>query len=352
MDCTNIDSIIVTIAVQIHGKIINVNLSPSLQKTFENVRLFSRAGEFSDVMSNRLTETTILQKVNEMFQQNLTRSSLDVVKRYVEYSHPVQKRILIENYEQETTEQNRESVCQLYNNVTIDKIFGTNQTNANSTWLGRICYMFEVQGIFLVSVHEKRSESDYKLIYPPLNKIGTNMNLLNISDLQTFADMFHKELPDLISAPDTFMLPLDEYRKRKQQILEETSISENEKKVLIEKQHIELANVLSEWNIHMESPDKIEAIKMSKLVNLIKNIVGAKCKINILDYSCSSVAEHAQEQVAIATFKPSYSVGRAAIDTTSEDSIWGGKQTKTKKIKTKHKKRRKGRKGRKSRKLH
>lgn len=341
MDCANINSIIVTIALQMHGKIINVNLSPSSKIAFDNVRLFSRAGGFNDVLSSRFTEQHILENVNKMFQKDLSTSSLDVIKRYVEYSHPIQKRILKENYETSTTEEERESVCQLYNNVTIDKIFGTNQTNSNSTWLGKICSLFEIQGIFLVSVHEKRSETEYKLIYPPVP--GKETNLLNISDFQAFARMFGAELPDLNSAPDTFVLPLAEYRTRLSRIRNDKSINENERAAIINQQNVEMNSVMDEWNVHMENPEKIEAIKMSKLAKIIKTIVGPRCKINILDYSCSSIDESFADRNGMNMFKPSYAVGNnTTIDTTLEmgNNAWGGthmkhikKSKKTKKAK-------------------
>jgi hypothetical protein len=342
MDCTNINSIIVTIAVQMHGKIINVNLSPALKNAFDGVRLFSRAGGFNDVFSSRFTEQHILENVNKMFQKNLSTSSLDVIKRYVEYSHPIQKRILKENYETFTTEEERESVCQLYNNVTIDKIFGTNQTNSNSTWLGKICSLFEFQGIFLVSVHEKRNETDYKLLYP--SEIGKNMNLLNISDFQAFARMFGAELPDLNSAPDTFALPLAEYRTRLLYIQNDKSLTDNERATIITQQNAEINSIMDAWNVHMENPEKIEAIKMSKLVKIIKTLVGPLCKLNILDYSCSSVDESVSSSFSDTNgLKPSYAVGnKTVIDATlnMDNAVWGGMQMKkTKKNITKGRKR-------------
>lgn len=336
MDCTNINSIIVTIAVQMHGKIININLSPALKIAFDNVRLFSRAGGFNDVFSSRFTEQHILEHVNKMFQKDLSTSSLDVVKRYVEYSHPIQKRILKENYETSTTEEERESACQLYNNVTIDKIFGTNQTNSNSTLLGKICSLFEFQGIFLVSVHEKRSETDYKLLYPRVanKEIGKNMNLLNISEFQAFARMFGAELPDLNSAPDTFVLPLAEHRARLSLIQNDKSITDTERATIITQQNAEINSIMNAWNVHMENPEKIEAIKMSKLAKIIKTLVGPLCKLNILDYSCSSIDESVPLSSSFFDtnrFKPSYSVGNnAVIDTTLEmgNTVWGGMQIK------------------------
>lgn len=342
MDCTNINSLIVTIAVQMHGKIINVNLSPALKNVFDDVRLFSRAGGFNDVLSSRFTEQHILENVKKIFQKDLSTSSLDVIKRYVEYSHPIQKRILKENYETSTTEEERESVCQLYNNVTIDKIFGTNQTYSNSTWLGKICSLFEVQGIFLVSVHEKRSENDYKLIYPPVS--GKDVNLLNISDFQAFARMFGSELPDLNSAPDTFVLPLAEYRTRLSRIRNDKSMNENERAIIINQQNAEINSIMDTWNVHMETPEKIEAIKMSKLVKIIKTIIGPKCKINILDYSCSSIDDFFADRNGMNMFKPSYAVGNnTTIDTTLDmgTPVWGGMQMKkTKKYSTKGRRKR------------
>ena len=88
MECTNKGSIIITIAMQLHGRVIELNLSPEKTALFDNVRLFSKAGEFEDVYSNKLGEFHILYKLNELFQKNLQESSIHPIEQYVEYSQP------------------------------------------------------------------------------------------------------------------------------------------------------------------------------------------------------------------------------------------------------------------------
>ena len=56
MDCIDIGSKIVTLAIQMHGTVINLDLSLQTTKIFENVRLFSKAGDFDLAVSNELAE--------------------------------------------------------------------------------------------------------------------------------------------------------------------------------------------------------------------------------------------------------------------------------------------------------
>ena len=97
MECVSNGSIIITIAIQTHGKVIDLNLSPDKNNIFKDVRLFSKAGEFVDVVSSPIQDKNILRKVNDIFQTNLNKPSLDSMNEYVKYSHPIYKRFVEES---------------------------------------------------------------------------------------------------------------------------------------------------------------------------------------------------------------------------------------------------------------
>jgi len=67
------------------------------------------------------------------------------------------------------------------------------------------------------------------------------------------------------------------------------SITNDEKNVMLQQHRDELAQITLLWDVTI-SPDRkyINAIRMSTLVKLIKDIVGANSKINLLDYSCTN----------------------------------------------------------------
>ena len=69
MECVDDGAYIITLAIQTHGKVIDLSLSPDTVSIFDDVRLFSKAGEFEDAMSSHAQDQNILVKVNKLFQK-------------------------------------------------------------------------------------------------------------------------------------------------------------------------------------------------------------------------------------------------------------------------------------------
>ena len=132
MNCTNIGSLIVTIAIQMHGKVIDLNLSPETQNTFNNVRLYSHAGDFKDVISTPVDDYNILPQLDELFQKDLNKSSINVINEYIGYSQPKYKSFLKSRVSDEYNEEDREKVCRLIHNIFFDKSLSTTTSNDNS----------------------------------------------------------------------------------------------------------------------------------------------------------------------------------------------------------------------------
>jgi hypothetical protein len=316
MECANNNSIIITLAILMHGKVINLDITNNI---FDNVRLFSKAGDLQDVVSSRLGELVILRKVNEMFQTDLTEPTINIIQKYVEYSHPKYKSLL-----EGEEKMNRENVCRLFENITIDKTFSKTVIRP-SGFINRILclvdYIFpEFQGIFLVSIHEKVDDYNFKLIYPPHNE-HKNLNLLELDNLALFASLFNKQLPNLHQYSSEFPSYI-EYEEQEQNINNDPSLLLEEKTEKIDILRGQLYNLLTQWNLTIMN-NSIEAIRMSKLVEIIKQIVGPQCNINLLDYSCNSLTKYIpkEQRKYIKYFEP--------LDVESElDVSYGGKTNK------------------------
>ena len=157
MECIHIGSKIITLAIQMHGKVIDLDLSPEKNRIFEDVRLFSKAGDFEDVDTNEIAERNILNKVNEMFQIDLTQSTLRLLNEYVEYSRPRYRNFLDLYGEPESK---KTVACRQFSNITFDKSLSVadQDTDFLNCFINRFLPRF--QGFFVVSIHEKKSESN------------------------------------------------------------------------------------------------------------------------------------------------------------------------------------------------
>jgi hypothetical protein len=338
MECVSNGSIIITLAIQTHGKVIDLNLSPNKNNIFNDVRLFSKSGEFVDVVSSPFQDKNILRKVNDIFQTNLNKPSLDSMNEYVKYSHPIYKRFV----EESKTNINNENVCRLIDNITFDKAFSTNLVNDGNPILCLVDKLLdlinpEFNGIFIVSVHEKINNDEYNLIYPyDSTQFGTNLNLLKTNDLMEFASLFNNQniINSLIQ--QTTALPTNEYTVSYDTIMKNKNITEYERKQMLNQMNREYYEILQQWNVTLKNSQEIQAIKMSYLVGIIKQIVGPKCKVNILDYSCNSISRSIPE-ADLPNIK--YLVPSDVENPGSKS--WGGeklKKTKKKKRRTKRKK--------------
>lgn len=295
MECVNLNDngYLVTIALQMHGKVIDLNLTPETQNIFNDVRLYSQSGDFRDVLSTPLNDTSILSKLNEIFQKKLDKPSLNSIDEYIEHMGPKYKSFLESRAPEEYSKEDREKVCRQFSNIIFDKSLSTS-TSSDDSIISCILekLMPEFHGIFLVSIHKKKTNNiEYKLIYPTNSQ--ENLDLLNINNFKKFANIFNKNLPDLKKI--SFELPVSEYIKREKVIEEDNNLTKEEKKQLMEQQKREFYEILSNWDITIKD-NKIESIRMSTLTKLIKDIIGKNSFINLFDYSCSSITKYLPEE--------------------------------------------------------
>jgi hypothetical protein len=328
MECIHIGSKILTLAIQMHGAVIDLDLSPEKNRIFEDVRLFSKSGEFKDIATNEMSERNILHKINEMFQTDLTQPTLRLLNEYVEYSQP-RYRSMLYLYDEEKNPE----ACRQFSNITFDKSLSVPDQNTDADFIN--CFISKLfprfQGFFVVSIHEKKSEHNYELLYPKLKTDTKNLNLLILEDFIKFADIFRSKLPDLRDystiLPDPRLFVDDD-----KTIENDTTLTREEIHRQIELLRDHFFRLLSEWKLTLtEDGNKIESIKLSVMIDLIKQIVGPSCKINLFDYSCSPVTIFVPEtQRSAKQFMLSHD------NDDLEQGIsrhWGGKKIKTKRRK-------------------
>lgn len=302
MDCIDIGSKIVTLAIQMHGIVINLDLSSETSKILENVRVFSKAGDFDQVLTNDLAERHILYKVNEMFQRDLTAPTVELINEYVEYSKPKYRNYL--EHQGQLNEKRSENVCRQFGNIFYDKSLSSADVDEESGYLECLIDRFfpNFNGFFVVSIHEKTGENSFKLLYPTENSDKKNLNLLLADDFKRFADIFHSEMPDLREY-STILPPYKEF------ITSDNNTNLKEK----------FFRIINGWDLTLKGKN-IESVKLSTMINFIKRIVGISCKINLFDYSCNG----------ISTFVPKNQSGNKQYltETDIEQGFpkgWGGK---------------------------
>jgi hypothetical protein len=288
-----IGSKIITIAVMMHGVVIETELSTEKQNIFNNTRLFSLAGDFSQVgLGENILRENHLNTLNSVFRRDLPDSTTaEVMDKFAERVRPKYALYIKSFFEDLSTE----NICQIFETISFDKALGSCIPKDISSRIMQ-CISPDIVGIYVISVHEKIDANTIKLIYP-LDPRVSNLDLLRPTDFIEFAGIFDKDgesiLNDIIAKstpwPIYHISPDDTYKAQ-----------------------------LDEWNITF-SPSgflnpygDITHIRLSYLVDVIKKIVDPDnpntCKINMFDYSCSGKAP-------IASYKPKKSY-KKVINTT------------------------------------
>ena len=327
---------IVTLALVTHGLVINLDLSLETSKIFENVRFFSKPGDFTLANSSILEEHNILNKINTLFQKDLTNPTSDLLQEYIDYSKPKYKSYL--KFRGELTPENSEKVCSQFSNITYDKLLSVEEDFFTQFARGLFnmitCNPNGSQGIFVVSIHEKyQYDNNYILLYPNSETRNTrNLNLIYLSDFNEFARILGKELPDLRDF--STILSSQHFREEEETIQKNHMLTDEEKQIRIKQIRDQFFRILGEWNIQLApSNRRIENIKLSFLIELIKDIVGRnECKINLFDFGCNGITDYVPEGQML---NKQYMVA----DDIEQGSCrsWGGKKKNKGKGKTKNK---------------
>jgi hypothetical protein len=293
------DFLVLTILIQMHGKVFDLELTPEKARIFDNVRLLCGSKDFVDYESSVAAEVSRVSGLKQYFTHDLDESTYDILKKAKNGT--------------------------LIDNITYDKTLST--VIGDPTWIDRISPVTSVQGVYLLSIHQGR-----RLIYPKGDE--KPLNFLEIRDLNKLASKFETEIPQIIN--ESTPLP-----NQKIYIDEEATV-QNDKSLETEQKEQRIADIrnqfyrnLYNWQLTVEG-NKIVSIKLTTLVELIKRIIGRPCFINLLDYSCNSISKYIPpEQKTLSKY-----AFQADIETGTANPEYGGKKKRhrrTRKNKRKYK---------------
>lgn len=329
MQCDDIGSIIVTIALHCHGTVIQLDLPYERQHVFRNTRLFSKAGDFESVYSERFFNKNPLDlnELSSIFAKDLNDSSVELIDEYaLHHKHKYKK--MLSGWFISYPKEKVENICRTFHTVTFDKSLSIYDTGMSIDECIIEYFFPELQGCFVISVHEKVEPNLYRLMYP-VSRENKMLDLFNLDDFHTFATIFGKDLPDLNSVSSR--LDVENFVKMEYKITKDKNLDENEKENAIKQIHTEIYNIVDNWNITIQN-GKIADIRMSYLIGLIKELVGERCKVNIFDYSCNGITKY---------LPPSQNIYKQYVtppDIENPPENWGGKK-RLHKIKTRKEKR-------------
>ena len=364
MECIDDNSIIITIAIEVHGIVTNVDLPPEISNIFRDVRWFSKAGDYAITISRHIDDEKLNSKLNKMFTKDLTQPTIDVINEYIEGKRPEYKSYLMSNmpmmgYKTDAPfieEKDIENICRVFGNITVDKILTKKGSPEGIHECIRDFILPDLSGIFLISVHRKINNNEYRLIYPRSPSHSLNMDLLNISNIERLAAFFgtYQNISDnIIPELKSISRPLPNkkrYVTLENDVRKQSELSEEERNREISIIRNEYYNLLNDWKLEIEK-NKITGMKMSEFVRLIKQICGEyKVYLNLLDYSCNPTTPYMpKEQEKYKKY-----LVPSDIESLPEKRLGGRKNKKSisKKSRRKFKKSRKTSKNRIKRKLH
>jgi hypothetical protein len=295
-ECIDIGSKIVTIAIMMHGAVIETKLAPNKQKIFDNTRLFSLVGGFSEAGfgSNDVRMDNIIF-LNEIFQIDLSQTTHHVMKEFTERIRPTYARYIDAFFDDLSTE----NICKIFSTITIDKAFGA----TINSYFDKImnCILPDVIGIYVISVHEKVDVNTIKLIYP-LERNVSNLDLLKRADFIQFANIFGKDGESILSEMNAIS---SDWPPATTSSLDNWKVTFTQRLGFFQKVYGDISH-----------------IRLSYLVDIIQQIVGRnKCKLNLFDYSCSVFAPivNNPESKLFAIDMKEDDIERGA------DQTWGGR---------------------------
>ena len=262
MECIDIGSKIVTIAIMMHGEVIDTNLSPTQQKIFDNTRLFSLAGGFSEVgFGSNAVRMNNINYLNKIFQIDLSQTTHQVMKEFTERIRPTYARYIDAFFDDLSSE----NICKVFSTITIDKALGTAINSSFDKMMN--CILPDIIGIYVISVHEKVDANQMTLIYP-LERNVSNLDLIKRADFIRFARIFGKDGESILS--------------------QMSAVSSEWPPVPVSSLDKWKVTFTQRFGFFQRVYGDISHIRLSYLVDIIKQIVGRdKCRLNLFDYSCS-----------------------------------------------------------------
>ena len=274
-ECIKEGTIVLTIAIVVHGQVIALDLTPETLHMMDDVRMFSMAGDLTYVVCEDSIRNQYASKLYPIFREDLDQGSGAQMREYTQRLKS-KYREYVETFFKDLQDTN---MCQVYKSVTFDKEYVEDKSNPTA-------------GIFLVSVHIK-TKTALQLLFPPqqhlLRDSATSgpfdVNLMTIDGLKQVNDVFNTGRGDELVAK--LMSASSAYPAY------HLGSSSDAKAAFREK--------VDKWMVTMDKGrGDISRIRLSYLVYILKYIVtgmnefrvnDCDCKINVFDYSCFSLHE-------------------------------------------------------------
>jgi hypothetical protein len=261
------EPLIVTVLIQMHGKVINVSLDNEKKELFRNVKLLCKAEGFKDYDSKLGKEISLSGKITNIYRK-------EVGKNADETFGMAQKGKIVDNIK--------------YDKLLTAYLDDSNMFNLLETITKRY------QGVYLVSIHRGN-----KLVFPE-NDDYRQFNLLNVDTLNELAQRFNGRLPILDNFNDE--LPNQEdYIKLIDDVNNNTAYTDEQKELEIEGLKKSYVNAINNWTLKLNSRGNIQMLKLSTLVDILKGVIGEKFFINIIDYSCNSITTFMPKNISLPT---------------------------------------------------
>ena len=245
------DLLILTILIQMHGKVMNFDLNLRESHIFDNVRLLCKAGDFVDYHTTPADEYGLVSGLQDYFTHDLHKSTYNILKK-------ANSGVLVDN-------------------ITYDKSLSI--MIGEPTLLDRIDPISYIQGIYLLSIHRGRT-----LIFP--GNDNRVINLLKIDDLEYLAKLFDTKVPNIRDLSTVIPSQII-YIEEENAVKNDNNLTKEIKDERIKQIRRQFYNNLYNWQLTLQG-NKIVSIKLSTLVDLVKTITGRSTFINLLDYSCNS----------------------------------------------------------------
>lgn len=234
----NDDTLVITLAITMHGCVITMDIDPDSEY---NVRYTSITKDnLEGHITNRMQDVENIYSLNNYYRKDTpSGENNEKVLNQMPYfdSLPYDKALTVKEHHEPIT----------FDNTVITGICDGINKSFNS-FFSTVVPLPVKLGIWVISVHKRRKPqpiNDYEYIYPKDKDILTN--LLNLNGLEELNKSFNN-IPNL--------------------------------KEIIKKEpnQIKLNN----------DNTRIEDIRLSYLLKLLKQVIGPKCDFNIYDYTCSN----------------------------------------------------------------
>lgn len=283
MDCIPVGAKIITVSVQLHGTIIDLDLSPEMHSIFKNTRLFSYAGLYESAYTSHWDALQRMREMKRLFVQDIEGESM--VEALTEYIVP-----LTEEYKEKLAtnkkwkEEKISNVCKHIGPITVDKAFA----KGDRTFIERCIHSYilsDPEDIYVVSVHEKIGENDYRLLS------SREEASRGISKLSYFREKGRNDIADMLIAESKELPNFAEAKKQIDAIESDIALSEREKEERIRAIKDPIYDEVRRWKCTVNRKrDEFTSIRMSMLSRILQMLYGDDCYIQLLDYSCNEVS--------------------------------------------------------------